>query len=621
MPFAPVNHTLLYYETYGAPKAGQLPIVLVHGSTQTGRSCWGEAAPLLARRYYVIVPDCRGHGQSQNLAPSYSFKELAADTAGLVKALGFERAHLVGHSNGGNVALVTLLEHPEALGACVLMAANAWVSPDLPAKEPAVFDPQRIAREDPAWMQEMITLHDTYQGSGYWRTLLGLTLAELISQPNYTAQDLAQVRAPVLAIQGANDRVNAPYRHAQFIAHAIPQAEAWLPEDTGHSVHEERLCEWVERVLDFLERRGDAPNEALQRLKQARWPDDRQSVFDVRWRAGRLQGRVLVEEQALAARQAVAQTAPQEPSQTLPQPPPQTALENAGLQVLLGPAAPWALLGRAVEDLRRLPALSSEMVSQVRMGEALRLLEECGDWAYVQVVHDGYLGWLHSRALALCSLEEVQSYQARCTEQVRAPAALAYPSSTSLEIAGRIPFGVRLAGGEVQNSRQAVQLPGGGAWWLALEDLARCPAPGGHPTPEQILRTLELARRFTGVPYLWGGRTPYGFDCSGLAGVFWAFLGVNLPRDADQQFDQLPPAPAGPLQPGDLLYFGEAQEIFPGQALRAISHVAISLGGDEFIHANVAQGGVGCNSFDEHSPAYRAWLKENYRGARRPSWN
>ena len=99
----------------------------------------GYSRPPLSQRYHVIVPDCRGHGQSANPTHSYSFKELAADAAGLVRALGYTRAHIIGHSNGGNVALVTLVEYPEIVQTAVLQAANAYVSSDLIEKEPAIL--------------------------------------------------------------------------------------------------------------------------------------------------------------------------------------------------------------------------------------------------------------------------------------------------------------------------------------------------------------------------------------------------------------------------------------------------------------------------------------------------
>ena len=124
--------------------------------------------------------------------------------------------------------------------------------------------------------------------------------------------------------------------------------------------------------------------------------------------------------------------------------------------------------------------------------------------------------------------------------------------------------------------------------------------------------TLALVRRFIGVPYLWGGRTPFGFDCSGLAQAFYGFMGVNIPRDADQQFQAGAPVVGAP-QPGDLLYFGESRE----DARRPITHVAISLGGDEMIHANGAAWGVSYNSLNPDSPLYRAWLRENLVGVKR----
>jgi pimeloyl-ACP methyl ester carboxylesterase len=67
---------------------------------------------------------------------------------------------------------------------------------------------------------------------------------------------LAKVRRPTFVIMGSEDKVNAPDRHAQFIAENIPGAELWIPENTGHNVHLERPAEWTVKVLDFLLRRG-----------------------------------------------------------------------------------------------------------------------------------------------------------------------------------------------------------------------------------------------------------------------------------------------------------------------------------------------------------------------------
>ncbi|MCC6188683.1 MAG: alpha/beta hydrolase [Anaerolineales bacterium] len=257
MAFVTVNGTRLHFETFGVAQSGRAPIVLIHGSTRTGASDWGATAPRLAASgYQVIVPDCRGHGQSENPLRTYSFRELADDLAALVPALGFRTAHCIGHSNGGNVVLVTLIEHSDVVQACVLQAANGYVSADLVEKEPLLFDAERVARDAPAWMEEMQALHGPTHGPEYWRDLLRLTVQELISEPNYTPADLDGVRRPVLVIQGANDRVNATGRHAHYLAEHIPGAELWLPEGVGHNVHDERPEEWSARVVDFLARRG-----------------------------------------------------------------------------------------------------------------------------------------------------------------------------------------------------------------------------------------------------------------------------------------------------------------------------------------------------------------------------
>lgn len=256
MPTIEINDATIYYESYGEDQPNRIPIILIHQSTVDSHTDWDAIAPELARHYKVFAPDCRGHGSSNNPHLSYSFKELADDTAAFVQAMGYERAHIIGHSNGGNVALVTLLEHPEVVQTCIMQAANAYVTRFLIEREPKVFDPDRVAREAPDWMNQMISLHSEVNGKDYWRDLLWLTVKEIISEPNYSPGELARVEKPTLVIMGAEDDVNALDEHAQYIASNIPNAELWIPEKTGHHVHWERREEWTARVLDFLKRSG-----------------------------------------------------------------------------------------------------------------------------------------------------------------------------------------------------------------------------------------------------------------------------------------------------------------------------------------------------------------------------
>ncbi len=606
MPFIEVNQANLYYETFGTERLGHAPIILIHGATGTGRSNWSLVAPLLARRYRVIVPDCRGHGQSSNPQLSYSFKELADDVAGLVRALGYERAHILGHSNGGNVALVTLVEHPEIIQTAVLQAANAFVSPDLVEKEPPIFDPERVERDAPAWKQEMQDLHGAAHGQDYWRDLLRLTVQAILSEPNYSPADLARVMRPTLVIQGEKDRVNAPARHAQYIAANIPAAELWMPVGIGHTVHDELLFEWIERVSAFLDRRGDPANEALYRLRQNHYPDEREGIFDLRAlrpaapSAGSggltLTGKVLTEEQHTAALQAL----------------PEPAGEDQ-VQVQLSESALWGLVNRAVTDLRREPRSLAERISQALLGEAVCVLEERSEWAYVRLETDGYLGWLRKNALVVLPRKEVQSFQHFYNYVVQAEIASYYrspnPAGTEVE-AGKLPFGVCLPVVDKEAGFMKFALPDGRFGWTPESGLL---SRSLQPRPDEagIAFTLGLIRRFVGVPYLWGGRSPFGYDCSGLAQAAWGFLGCHLRRDADQQFMDGASVEGRP-RPGDLLYFGE-----PDEDHRSISHVAISLGGTEMIHANGSAGGISYNSLDPASPLYREWLAKFLQGVRR----
>jgi pimeloyl-ACP methyl ester carboxylesterase len=615
MAYIEINGAQIYYETFGVDTPGKAPILLIHGSTNNGRSDWGQVAPLLARRWRVIVPDCRGHGLSNNPHQSYSFREMADDNAALVHALGYERAHIIGHSNGGNVALVTLVEHPEITQSAVVQAANAYVSQDLIEKEPPLFDPDRVARDAPQWMAEMIALHGPpVHEPDYWRDLLQLTLKELISEPNYTPEDLKKVRRPTLVIQGEKDGVNAPARHAQFIAANIPYSELWIPAGIAHSVHLIILFKWIEQVEDFLDRRGDEANDALYHLRQDRFVDARSTIFELKASSGKddpsvvqLSGKVLTSNQSQAAQQAVKSMSSG------------TTVSADAVKVMLDKNTPWALVNRAVTDIRREPRSLAELVNQSLLGEAVRVLDKHDIWSLVRTERDNYLGWIHSAALHTCSSEEVLAYQSAARARVTAEILSAYLEPDSGVCAGKLPFGISLPLEQQKGGHTQLRLPDGRLWWVESASLL-LQEQWPKPDPEGMAFTLSLMKRFVGVPYMWGGRSSFGYDCSAFAGTFWGFMGVNIPRDADQQFREGKPVQGSP-QPGDSLYFGDLDEEEPDERQKgrfaAINHAAISLGGDELIHATGAVWGVTYNSLDPSSPRYRPWLREHFAGARR----
>ena len=114
---------------------------------------------------------------------------------------------------------------------------------------------------------------------------------------------------------------------------------------------------------------------------------------------------------------------------------------------------------------------------------------------------------------------------------------------------------------------------------------------------------LSLARQYLGVPYVWAGRSPGGFDCSGFITFVFDQLGYGLPRMADGQYEVGIPVPRQALRPGDLVFF-ETYE--PGP-----SHVGIYLGNEQFIHASSGAGYVTV------TPMSNPYHRDRYLGARR----
>lgn len=248
----------VYFQEFGPP--GAPPVLLIHGSTLTGRmdfARYSDLARRLARRYRVIVPDCPGHGRSGCGEPlDYSFSRMAARLARLLAALDASPAYVIGHSNGGNIALYFAKEQPQHTRAAVLLAANAYIDEHVRARVPVGMHPGRVWAKDLGWATEMIEYHDMHHGHGHWRRLLEATIAETITNPDWTADDLRDVRAPCLCVQGENDRVNAPGRHAQVLHAWLPVSELWVPAGAGHSVHWERPDEFEARVTRFFGANG-----------------------------------------------------------------------------------------------------------------------------------------------------------------------------------------------------------------------------------------------------------------------------------------------------------------------------------------------------------------------------
>lgn len=223
------------------------------------------------------------------------------------------------------------------------------------------------------------------------------------------------------------------------------------------------------------------------------------------------------------------------------------------LRVVAAPAAP----------LRRRPAPEASLDTEALRGETVRLFEAMAEgWAWVQLVRDSYVGWMPSEALA--------EPGPAATHRVTVPRTLVFPGpDIKLPPLDCLPMGALVAArGEAEdnNARYALIEPAGA---VVLQHLA----PLEATAPDFV----AVAERLIHAPYLWGGRTSLGIDCSGLVQLALEMAGRAAPRDCDMQVAAIGTAldlSSGlpPLARGDLVFWA--------------GHVGIMQDGARLIHAN-----------------------------------
>lgn len=237
-----------------------------------------------------------------------------------------------------------------------------------------------------------------------------------------------------------------------------------------------------------------------------------------------------------------------------------------------------------VVPLRAEPSGKSEQVSQAILGESVEAREErdgflrIGTW-------DGYEGWALAEQLRAYAEGEPNWGASEGFLRVIAPiCALRVAPDPCATIRTRLVFGASVRRLEATKGFVEVAIPSRGgesAGYLRVDEVAeRASAPVfcGEAA-------AGVGAEWIGVPYLWGGATPFGFDCSGFVQRIYQHFGATLPRDAYQQATApcLEEVALGEeIHAGDLLFFGGESD----PRNRGITHVGMAIGGEEFIHAS-----------------------------------
>jgi hypothetical protein len=206
------------------------------------------------------------------------------------------------------------------------------------------------------------------------------------------------------------------------------------------------------------------------------------------------------------------------------------------------------------------PSDRSEIVTQVLFGEHYEIFEENEKWLHIRLAFDGYLCWIDRKQhlpLSADEYAELQKFRAPRTADI-----LGIAKDQVKETYYNLPMGSRLPfyNGEQFRVGQSVFTFKG---TLAVADPANM---------------VQYASNYLNAPYLWGGRTPFGIDCSGFTQMVFALCGQWLPRDAWQQADIGTPVAWDDRSERDLAFFHNKEG--------KITHVGIVLAGDQIIHAS-----------------------------------
>jgi pimeloyl-ACP methyl ester carboxylesterase len=228
--YADVNGLHLYHEVHGDEGT---PLVLLHGGMLTIDLSFAGLVPTLAQRHRVIGVELQGHGRTADIDRPITPANSAGDVVALLDHLGIDRAHVLGHSMGGAVALELAVSHPDRVLSVVPCSAS--VRPD--GMHEDLLDPERMATST-----RMPTEQDFAEFAEAYRRLsphpdhfedflasLSASQADLVG---WTDEELAGITAPVLLVQGDHDFTTV--EHAALMLRLIPGSQLAVLPGTTH---------------------------------------------------------------------------------------------------------------------------------------------------------------------------------------------------------------------------------------------------------------------------------------------------------------------------------------------------------------------------------------------------
>jgi pimeloyl-ACP methyl ester carboxylesterase len=244
----------IWYSAFGAGA----PVLLLHGGLGHSGNWGHQVSPLIANGYRAVVIDSRGHGRSTRDGRPYSYELMASDVLSVMNALHFDRAALVGWSDGACTALIFAAKYPERGAGVFFFACNMDPTGVRPF-EPTPALNRCFSRHTGDYKQLSATPEQFKQ----FVEDVGLMQR---TQPDYSEQDLAKISVPVRIVQSEKDEF-IKREHAEYLARTIPGAALILLNGVSHFAPLQRPQQFNAAMLAFVEKvlpaakRAERPNE------------------------------------------------------------------------------------------------------------------------------------------------------------------------------------------------------------------------------------------------------------------------------------------------------------------------------------------------------------------------
>lgn len=269
----------------------------------------------------------------------------------------------------------------------------------------------------------------------------------------------------------------------------------------------------------------------------------------------------------------------------------------------------WAVVELSGIYMRIAPDYESALETQELMGTIVEVVGEKGYWREI-ISPQPYKAWCTEKGIVEMSEQEIEAYKAapKCIYKELYGHIYEQPSSKSATICDLTGGDImRIVGDARKRGWTKVMLPSGKTGWVPSADIRThegfqsiAKGEGNSESISDALMEDIIAEAFKlkGVPYLWGGMTAKGVDCSGLVRICYLMNGILLPRNASQMVHCGDEVSLDSMQRGDLVFFGTPAK---DGAKQRVTHVGIYLGNGRIIHSSHM---VRVNSLNPDQPDY-----------------